>query len=134
MRTPYKEKNICWWLGASFTNLNNLPYLLSISVSMAVIKDFSTIYMKALGLNQAYMLLKLHNNYFTAIKKVFIFFFIWITRMIFYIDTENNMDTENDFENNDILRILINILDDVWIYCPQSNSLSINKKHHIDIK
>ena len=54
--------------------------------------------------------------------------------MIFYIDTENIMDTENDFENNDILRILINILDDVWIYCPQSNSLSINKKHHIDIK
>ena len=45
--------------------LNHLPYLLSISVSKAVIKDFSfsTNYMKALGLNQAYMLLKLGNNY-----------------------------------------------------------------------
>jgi len=32
--------------------LNHLPYLLSVSVSMAVIKDF----MKALGLNQAYMI------------------------------------------------------------------------------
>ena len=35
--------------------LNHLPYLLSISVSMAVIKDFFDKYMKALGLNQAYM-------------------------------------------------------------------------------
>ena len=43
--------------------LNHLPYLLSISVSMAVIKDFPTNYMKALGLNQAYMLLKLRNKY-----------------------------------------------------------------------
>ena len=34
--------------------LNHLPYLLSISVSMAVIKDFSTNYIEALGLNQAY--------------------------------------------------------------------------------
>ena len=32
--------------------------LLSISVSMAVIKDFSTYYMKAQGLNQAYMVLE----------------------------------------------------------------------------
>ena len=31
---------------------------------MAVIKDFLTNYMKAIGLNQAYMLLKLHNNYY----------------------------------------------------------------------
>ena len=36
--------------------LNHLPYLLSTSVSLAVIKDFSTIYMTALGLNQAYTL------------------------------------------------------------------------------
>ena len=28
------------------------------------------------------------------------------------IDTENDMDTENEFENNNILRIFINILDD----------------------
>ena len=34
--------------------LNLLPYLLSTSVSLAVIKDFSTNYMLALGLNQAY--------------------------------------------------------------------------------
>ena len=34
-----------------------------ISVTMAVIKDFSAIYMEALGLNQAYMLLKLRNKY-----------------------------------------------------------------------
>ena len=39
--------------------LIHLPYLLSISVSMAVIKDLSTNYIKALELNQAYMLLKL---------------------------------------------------------------------------
>ena len=43
--------------------LNHLSYLLSISVTMAVIKDFSAIYMEALGLNQAYMLLKLRNKY-----------------------------------------------------------------------
>jgi len=36
--------------------LNHLPYLLSVSVSMAVIKDFMTYFMKALGLNQAYMI------------------------------------------------------------------------------
>ena len=37
--------------------LNHLPFLLilSISVSMAVIKEFMTNYMKALGLNRAYM-------------------------------------------------------------------------------
>jgi hypothetical protein len=40
--------------GMSYTGeLNHLPYLLSISASMAVIKDFSTNYVKALGLNQA---------------------------------------------------------------------------------
>ena len=57
---------------------------------MAVIKDFSTKYMKDLGLNQAYMLLKLRNNdyivlifsfgsikgnmYITAINKKFFHF------------------------------------------------------------
>ena len=39
--------------------LNNLPYLLSISVSMAVKKDILTIYMKALGQKQATMWLKI---------------------------------------------------------------------------
>ena len=48
--------------------LNHLPYLLSISVSMAVIKDFSINYMKALGLNQAFMLLKLRNDYYVVFK------------------------------------------------------------------
>ena len=46
---------------------NHIPYLLSISVSMALIKDFSTYYMKALGLNQAFMLLKLCNNYYIVL-------------------------------------------------------------------
>ena len=79
--------------------LNHLPYLLSISVSMAVIKDFSTNYMKALGLNQAYMLLKLRNihyivliysigsttgNILQLINKRFLhIFFIWIKWVIF---------------------------------------------------
>ena len=44
-----------------------IMYLLSISGSMAVIKDFLTNYMKALGLNQAYMLLKLCNNYYKVL-------------------------------------------------------------------
>ena len=81
--------------------------LLSISVSMAVIKDFSTYYMKAQGLNQAYMVLEWRNNYhivlvineskileprvnmidnrkyITAITKKFYVFSYWITRMIF---------------------------------------------------
>jgi len=43
--------------------LNHLPYLLSTSVSLAVIKDFSTNYMTALGLTQAYTSLKLCNKY-----------------------------------------------------------------------
>jgi len=43
--------------------LNHLPYLLSTSVSLAVIKDFLTNYMTALGLNQAYTSLKLRNKY-----------------------------------------------------------------------
>ena len=42
-------------------------YLLSISVSMAVIKDFSANYMKALELNEAYMLLKLRKNYYIVL-------------------------------------------------------------------
>ena len=49
------------------------------------------------------------------------------------------MDTENDFENNNILQIFINILDDFLnlIYSKvifKSNSLSINKKNQINIK
>ena len=39
--------------------LNHLPYLLSISVSMAVKKDLSTGYKKALGPNQAYEVVKI---------------------------------------------------------------------------
>ena len=35
--------------------------------TMAVMTDFSKNYMKALGLNQAYMLLKLRNNYYTVL-------------------------------------------------------------------
>ena len=42
-------------------------YLISISVSVAVIKDCSTSYLKALVLNQAYMLLKLRNNYYIVL-------------------------------------------------------------------
>ena len=57
--------------------LNHLPYLLSTSgsKSLAVIKDFSTNYMKALGLNQAYTSLKLRNEY----NIVLICSFRWIT-------------------------------------------------------
>ena len=47
--------------------LNHLPYLQSISVSMAVIKDFSKNYMKALGLNQVYILLILRNDYYIVL-------------------------------------------------------------------
>ena len=43
--------------------LNHLPYLISTSVSLAVIKDFSTNYLTAFGLNQAYTSLKLRNKY-----------------------------------------------------------------------
>ena len=54
-------------LGELYVNytrgLNQLPYLLSTSVSLAVIKDFSTKYMTVLGLNQAYTTLKLRNKY-----------------------------------------------------------------------
>ena len=50
------------------------------------------------------------------------------------------MDTENDFENNNILRIFINILVDfLYVFnilkvIFKSNSLPINEKNHIDIK
>ena len=53
----------CFYITISTGGLNHLPYPLSISLSMPVIKDLSTNYMKALGLNQAYILLKLRNNY-----------------------------------------------------------------------
>ena len=53
-----------------------------------------------------------NGKYVAVINKKFInFFFIWITRVIF-VDTKNDMDTTNDFENNIILRIFKNILDD----------------------
>ena len=49
------------------------------------------------------------------------------------------MDTEKYFENNNIWRIFINILDDFLDLISsqvilKSNSLSINKKNHINIK
>ena len=48
------------------------------------------------------------------------------------------MDTENDFENYSILWIFINILDDfldlILKVIFKSNSVSINKKTHINIK
>ena len=52
--------------------LNHLPHRLSISVSMAVIKDFSTNYMKAQVLKQAYMLLKLRKKYYIVLISFFI--------------------------------------------------------------
>ena len=62
-----------------------------------------------------------NGKYITAInKKCICFFFILITRMIM-IDTENDMDTENNFENNNILRIFIKILDD-FLYLISSKS------------
>ena len=51
----------------SLRDEKSIPYLLSISVSMAVIQDLSTNYKNALGLNQAYMLLKLRNNYYIVL-------------------------------------------------------------------
>ena len=99
---------------------------------MAVINDFSTNYMKALGLNQAYILLKLRNNYYivlicsfgsitgnihiTALDNNCIrFFFICITRMIFD-DTENYMDTENAMSINKKLKT-------IWILRMQCQSI-----------
>ena len=49
---------------------------------MAVITDFSTNNMKALGLNQAYMLFKLRSNYYTYNVKMF----IWIDNGKYIID------------------------------------------------
>ena len=48
------------------------------------------------------MLLKLPKKYYIVLDN---------TRG-FSIDTENDIGIENDFENNNILRIFINILDD----------------------
>jgi len=74
---------------------------ISTSVSLVVIKDFSTNYMTALGLNQAYTSLRLRNIYHIVLnfnmfiyfdngkyitarnKKLIRFFFSSITRMIF---------------------------------------------------
>ena len=82
--------------------------------------------MTALGLNQAYTSLKLCNKYniglicsfrsttgyITAINKVNMFFLQLDYTDDFRLILKNDMDTENDFENNKILRIFINILDD----------------------
>ena len=44
-------------------------------------------------------------------KRLYIFY-LFGKHEWFSMDTEINMDTENDFENNNGLRIFINILDD----------------------
>ena len=46
----FRTKTIRW---PTAGGLNHLPYLLSAAVSLSVIKDFSTNYITALGLNQA---------------------------------------------------------------------------------
>ena len=54
-----------------------------------------------------------NRKYITAINKKFMGFFLYLDNNInIKIDIVNNMDTENDFENNKILLIFINILDD----------------------
>ena len=80
-------------LSAGELNLT-ISIILLISVSMAVIKDLLTNYMKDL-IYQAYMLLKLCNNYFIVLIwidnqeihysfKQKVFFFIYIKQMIFH--------------------------------------------------
>ena len=107
--------------------MNHLPYLLSTSVSLAVIKDFSTNYMTALGLNQAYTSLKLCNKcnivlicsfrlitgniYYSYKQKVNECFLQFDYTDDFGLILKNYIDTENDFENRNILRNFINILD-----------------------
>ena len=75
--------------------------------------------MKAQGLNQAYML-NLRTNYYTVLicsfyysykQKVYTFFLYSDNTEDSLINTENDMETENNLENNNILRIFINILD-----------------------
>ena len=80
--------------------------------------------MKALGLNQVYILLKLQNNYYIVLIRSFEFitgnilelkkkfFSLFGLHGWFSIDTEIDMDTENDFKNNKILQIFIYILGD----------------------
>ena len=105
--------------------MNHLPYLPTVSESMAVIKDFSTNFLKALGLNQVYMFLKLRNNNYIVLicsfgsikgnilqlkQKPYMFFlyldntddFRLILKTIWILKTEKNY----------FLRIFINILDD----------------------
>ena len=78
---------------------------------MAAIKDFSTNNMKALGLNQSYMLLKLRNNYYivlicsfgskniTAMNKNFTHFFLYLDNTDdFRLILKDDMNTENDNE------------------------------------
>ena len=72
------------------------------------------------NINNNYMFIWIENGkYITAINKKILRFSFWITRMI-SIDTENDMDTENNFEHN-ILRIFMNIRDDFLDLYPQSN-------------
>ena len=73
-------------------------------------------------------------TYITALNKKFIHFSLFGYHGWISIDTENYMDNENYFENNNIWRIFINILDDFLKEIFESNSLSINKKNHINIK
>ena len=106
--------------------LNHLPYLLSTSVSLAVIKDLSTNYMTALGLNQAYTSLILRIKYNIVLicsfrskpgnilqkQKVNTFSLYLYSTDDFRLILKNDMDTENGFEIKNILRIFINVLDD----------------------
>ena len=59
-REPLKKKYFVFLI-------KHIPYLLSNSVSKAVIKDLSANYIKAVGLNQAHILLKLRNNYYIVL-------------------------------------------------------------------
>ena len=55
-----------------------------------------------------------NGKYITAINKsLLIFFFIWIIRMIF-VDTENDMDTINNFEKQHFCRFLLIFLLIFW--------------------
>ena len=82
--------------------LNHLPYLVSISVSMAVIIDFSTNFMKALGLNQAYMVLKLRNNYYIVLMCSF-----GSIKGIYYSSKQNFYMFFLYLDNTDYFRLIL---------------------------
>ena len=62
------DKKHCFWRAAS--NCRGVDSFTISTINFSIHgskKDFSTNYMKALGLNQAYMLLKLRNNYYIVL-------------------------------------------------------------------